>query len=754
MAKETTHGLVRELGLTEALAIGLGTMIGAGIFILSATAAQRAGPAAAFSYALAGLICLPIAMTISEMATGMPQAGGSYHLISRALGPLAGTVVGIGNWLGLIFATGFYLIGFAQYVAYFAPIPTWIMVLVAGGGFIYLNYRGSKVSGRVQNFIVVLLILILGYFVGHGLFNLDPALHRPFAPYGWGAVVANVGLIIVSFTGFEKISTIAEEIKQPGRNLPRAIIGAVLIATLLYVAVLYVATGVLSYDVMAGFQAPLIEAASRFMGTAGIAAVSLAALLATASSANAAIMASSRINFAMGRDEIIPGWFNNIHPQYMTPSRSIMVTGGLAVALALSGQATALAEISSALFMVSYALLSLALLVMRHSKPSWYHPAFRVPLYPWLPALSGVAALAVIGTMDHISQIAGVGLAGLSLAWYAVWGRRRTPVKGELTPWLARERPLEAVIADVAQAREAQRNEILVPLANPATVKSLITLAADLGRGWGEATVTAVKVVPVPLNLPLSVAQKYLEEERGNHQKILQNALRYGAAAGISVRPLLEAAHGIASGISEAAKSRPGTRLILLGWHGAFTLSRVRASVDKAVVQTAPCDVAVLLDKRRRDVRRILVPAGGGPHSRLGLRLAHTLAAGDPTKSVTVLRVLSKAGDVDLPAEESAIQRLIRDELGEAPERVAGRIVRSSSVTEGILGEAKRGYDLLVIGASEEWFLHNWFFGDIPDVVAERAPCSVLLVKKYEPSPVSWLRRVTRRRGNRGDSER
>lgn len=156
-------GLVRELGLMEALAIGLGTMLGAGIFVLSGLAAERAGPAAAISYVVAGLICLPIAMTISELATGMPKAGGSYYFISRALGPLAGSIVGPGNWLGLTFATGFYLIGFGQYVSYFLPVPTRAAVLVAGLFFIYLNYRGAKVSGRIQNIIVSLMIVLLGF---------------------------------------------------------------------------------------------------------------------------------------------------------------------------------------------------------------------------------------------------------------------------------------------------------------------------------------------------------------------------------------------------------------------------------------------------------------------------------------------------------------------------------------------------------------------------------------------------------------
>jgi amino acid transporter/nucleotide-binding universal stress UspA family protein len=736
-----THGLVRELGLAEALAIGLGTMIGAGIFVLSAIAAQRAGPAAALSYVLAGLICLPTAMTVSELATGMPKAGGSYHLISRALGPAAGAVVGPGNWLGLIFATGFYLIGFAQYVAYFVPLPTWATALGAGLFFVLLNYRGTKLSGQVQIIIVVLLVLILFLFVGRGLFNIDSRLHKPFMPYGWGAIIANVGLIIVSFTGFEKISTIAEEIKRPERNLPLAIVGSVITATLLYAAILYVATGILSYQVIADFQAPLVEAANRFMSAVGIVGMSLAALLATASSANAAIMASSRINFAMGRDRILPGWFNAIHSRYLTPYRSVLVTGGLATLLALSGQAAILAEISSALFMVSYALLSLSLIVMRRTQPVWYRPAYRVPLYPWLPLIGGVLALAVIGTMAPASQIAGVAMVGLSLGWYVIWGRRRTPVEGELIPWLERERPYEAVIAAVEQAAEARRHEILVAVANPATSRSLVSLAAALARGNAGTEVAALRVVPVSVSVPLTVAQKHLDEDKADHRQLLIQVARYADEAGVQVQTLVQAAYGIASGIVGVAKSRPDTRLILLGWHGPFTLSRIRTSIDKEVITAAPCDTAVFLDRHLAALRRVLVPVGGGPHARLGLRLARDLAVGDAAQLVA-LKIVPQSEDLDMGAEEAAVQNLIHNELDESTGRVSARVIQSHSVVGGILNEAERGYDLVVIGASEEWFLRNWLFGSIPDVVAERAPCSVLLVRKYEPPPISWARRA------------
>jgi amino acid transporter len=137
--------LVRELGLKEGLAIGLGTMIGAGIFVLSGIAAERVGPAAIISYILTGLICLPIALIVSELATGIPKAGGSYTFITQALGPLAGAVIGPGNWLGLSFATGFYLIAFGEYLSFFIPvIPPLVGAAVVGLFFTFLNYRGAN----------------------------------------------------------------------------------------------------------------------------------------------------------------------------------------------------------------------------------------------------------------------------------------------------------------------------------------------------------------------------------------------------------------------------------------------------------------------------------------------------------------------------------------------------------------------------------------------------------------------------------
>jgi amino acid transporter/nucleotide-binding universal stress UspA family protein len=737
-----THGLVRELGLKEGVAIGLGTMVGAGIFVLSALAAERAGPASAMSYVIAGLICFLVALVISELATGMPRAGGSYTFITQALGPLAGSIVGPGNWLGLTFASGFYLLACGEYLAMIVPVPSWAASVVVGLLFTWLNYRGAKLTGSVQNVVVVVLIAILVLFAGIGLFNVDLTLYRPFAPNGWGAVIGTIGLIIVSFTGFEKISTISEEMKRPERNLPLSIVGSVIIATILYALILVVLTGIFPRAGIAQREAPLVEAAGHIAGPVGTVMMLTAAILATLSSANAAIMASSRINYGMGRDGVLPDWFNYIHPKLNTPSHAIVVTGGLGILLSLTGRAEALAEISSALFMVSYAMLCLSVVVMRSSRPRWYRPAFRAPFYPLLPVVAGLLCLAVILTMAPESRAAGLGLVAASLVWYFVWVRRQARVTGEIGPLWERERPLEGVIEAAEKAARAEGHEILIPLLPGTQTKPLLNLAATLAQADDRRVIVALDVVVVPPQTPLASAEAQLAKRDITPEgSLLARIAKQGADLGVPVRPLRRAAHAEASGVLAVAEARSTVELILLDWRGALSAGRIYGSPDKAILQEARCHVAVLRERHLSEVHRVLVPAGGGPHARLGLRLAAQIARSDEAE-LTILRIAYPSEELDVEAEMRGLRHLAEEVLGPDP-RVQTRVAVHEAIVEGILKEARGGeYDLLVIGASNEWGVKSLLVGAVPDAIADRAPCSVLMVRRYELTGISAIRRV------------
>jgi nucleotide-binding universal stress UspA family protein len=191
----------------------------------------------------------------------------------------------------------------------------------------------------------------------------------------------------------------------------------------------------------------------------------------------------------------------------------------------------------------------------------------------------------------------------------------------------------------------------------------------------------------------------------------------------------------------------------LMGWRGQLATQRVAGSVVKDVVRGAQCDVAVLRDRGMRDIKRAVVPVGGGPHARLALRLAWDIVRAKGG-SLTALRILPEAGVVDMEVEMDVLRQLVEDVLGGIPEEVTFSLKRNDSVVGGILAESTQvadgaGYDLIAIGASEEWFLKNLLFGSIPDQVADGVPCSVLMVRKYEPAPVSWLRRMIKGHNSR-----
>ncbi len=444
---QTETQLERTLGLTAALMIGIGTMIGAGIFVLPGPAAAAAGPAIALSFVVGGVIALFTALTASELATAMPAAGGSYHFINQGLGPAFGAIAGFGNWLGLAFASAFYVIGFGSYLgllleAVVAP-PTLTLGpvvlseaqlggLAAGVIFVAVNYVSTKGTGDLQNVIVIGLLGILAVFGVLGAIEADVSTLRPFTPEGWGAVLPGTALVFVSYLGFVKITTVAGEIKEPERNLPLAIVGSVVVVTVLYAIVMVVVLGVVDRGDIADSETAVADVAGLVFGelfgvaAVGVGLLTLAGLLATASSANASILAASRINYAMGRDRIVSPRLSEVNDRFKTPGRAILLTGAFILLFVLVGDVAILAKSAAVLHLVVYGLLNVALIVFRETDAVGYEPAFEVPLYPWVPIAGAVTSFGLIAFMDPIEIVLAVGFVVVSLLWYFAYVRSRT----------------------------------------------------------------------------------------------------------------------------------------------------------------------------------------------------------------------------------------------------------------------------------------------------------------------------------------
>lgn len=299
---------------------------------------------------------------------------------------------------------------------------------------------------------------------------------------------------------------------------------------------------------------------------------------------------------------------------------------------------------------------------------------------------------------------------------------------------------LSAELMDMTKEASAETalGEILIAVANPVTAKALVDIAVALARGETEVRIAALKIVPFPLSIPLSVAQDHLERGDPERSPTLRKVAKHCAEAQVEVEQLLRAAHGVASGIVAVAEDRPDTGLILLGWPGPRTLAPVSPSVGEQVLREAPCDIALFLNKGLDTIDRILVPVGDSPHDSLALDLAQQIAQDGRTR-LLVLRVIPVDEAIEIEAEKLALREMFQEQLGD---RISLRVQVDDSIPDAIVGEAEKGCDVLVMGAAQESFLPHWLFGAVPDAVAERAPCSVLLVKKHAAAESSWMRRI------------
>ena len=429
--------LERTIDLVGGIAIGVGTMIGAGIFVFPGLAAGRAGPAAALSFALGAVVALLVALPTSELATAMPESGGGYYFISRGMGKSYGAVVGLSMWLGLVFASAFYLVGFGQYAAAILAegglslggtgVASVLAVLV-GVGLTAASVVGTENTTKLQNTIVGLLVGILSLFLVYGGFDAFGFFGRErvpeaVAPFGFLPILTTTAFVFTAYLGFAQVATVAGDIKEPSRNLPRAMVGSVLLVAVFNVATVLVATSAFESTTLATFgETALVEVARSFVGDGGAVTILVAGLLATVSSANASILSSSRALYALSRDALVPERAGKLNRKYNTPHVALALASGPVLSLVVLGRVEVLAEVASFLHLLMYGLMCITLVVLRRRSPDWYDPDYRSPGYPVLPVLGALASFGLLAFMQPLSQAIGLAVmlaAGVWQQFYA-----------------------------------------------------------------------------------------------------------------------------------------------------------------------------------------------------------------------------------------------------------------------------------------------------------------------------------------------
>ncbi|MBU4311693.1 MAG: APC family permease, partial [Candidatus Omnitrophica bacterium] len=301
------HVLKKELGLFGIFCVATGAMISSGLFILPGLAFAKAGPAVLLSYIIAGVLCIPTLLSKAELVTAMPKAGGDYFYIMRGFGPLLGTVAGFSSWFSLSLKAAFALVGMGAYLSLITDIPLNIIAIICCLIFIIINLLGVKEAGRLQVFLVTGLLVILLVYAGWGVKTVKLANFSPFFAKGMGPVFATASFVFISYGGLTKVAAMAEEVENPGKNLPLGMFLSIIVTSIIYMLVIFVTIGVLNPDVLKTTLIPISEGAGVFGGGVLKILISIAAFLAFISTANAGLMTASRYPLGMSRDKLLPG---------------------------------------------------------------------------------------------------------------------------------------------------------------------------------------------------------------------------------------------------------------------------------------------------------------------------------------------------------------------------------------------------------------------------------------------------------------
>ncbi|MDX1567849.1 MAG: amino acid permease, partial [Longimicrobiales bacterium] len=386
---------------------------------------------------------LPAMFSKAELCTAMPRAGGTYYFLDRSLGPMVGTVGGLGTWLALVLKSGFALVGMGAYLTLFLDWPVRPVALGLIGVFTVLNVVGAKETTGFQKILVVTLLAILGFFVVQGLWEvwaLGPnEVHRtqftPFFAFGLEGLVATVGLVFVSYAGLTKVASVAEEVRNPDRDIPLGMFLSLATATALYVVGVYVMVAVLEPGELRQDLTPVATAGEAFLdwlpAPAGLILMVIAAVAAFASTGNAGILSASRYPLAMARDRLVPGGLGKVG-KLGTPVPAILITSSVMAACILLLDVEAIAKLASAFQLVVFQLLCLAVVVMRESGIRGYHPGYRSPLYPWMQIAGIVVPVWLIIEMGWMAVAFTTGVAIVGVVWYWLYARGRTARDGAI----------------------------------------------------------------------------------------------------------------------------------------------------------------------------------------------------------------------------------------------------------------------------------------------------------------------------------
>ncbi len=697
-------------------------MIGSGIFVLPGLAFKIAGPAVVLAFFLAGVVVLPAALSQSEMATAMPEAGGTYLYIDRAMGPLMGTIAGFGVWFSLVFKASFALVGLSAYLEFFVDHPERPVAAVLAVLLIIVNLIGVRQTAGFQAALVSIVLLLLAGFVILGAPNTDPGAFEPFFSEGWKGLFSATAVVFVSYIGVTKVASVAEEVKRPGRNIPLSILISVGIAMLLYPAVVAVMVGVTPAAELAGTETPVLTAATHFMGTAGTYVIAGTAVLALLSMANAGVIASARYPFAMARNALAPAFLARIGGRSGVPVAGITVTGILLIVLVLFVPLIELAKLASAFQLLVFALVNLALIAFREGHLDWYQPKFRSPMYPFVQIFGITASLLLLTQMGLVPLLGAVAFIIAGVVWYRIFGQSRAVKESAARDAFRLREDARLVQTTAAAVAAGGRKFVLVLIrrpTRPSRQHTLFRLAMRLTVAPGGRihviNFDARTRRMIPTDEDLARARKLGIEITTEHYT---DEDRRGMVHAFVER------EGVDLFIADLPQDLRTTRHVTRDLHW--------------LQEHLTCDSAFLRNRAVDDIDRIAVLGTGGPYDPVKIEVADHIARYEDA-SIRFVHLTP----VDAPPGQAASIHAYHEQLGEILTVPWDDRVSPTNDLVDTLTELSRGANLVILGAPSHR-LH--LVADLADRIAEAVDCPALLVhtpKLEKPGPatraVQWL---------------
>jgi len=437
--------LKKELGALDIVVLGIGVIIGAGIFVLTGVAAAtEAGPAIALSFVFAAVVCAFAALCYAEFASMVPVAGSAYTYSYVTLGQLIAFIIGWDLFLEFTVGAAAVAIGWSGQLnatldqIFGVTLPEAITAPPAEGGVVnllgmllvlaltYLLVRGIRISAKANIVMVIVTIAVLLLIIAVGATEVSTSNWDPFFPFGLGGIIGGAALVFFAFIGFDIVATTAEEARDPQRDMPRGILGSLAITTLLYIAVALVMTGMLVYTELntAAPVADAFEAADRPWASGFIFAGALVALTNTVL---ILMLGQSRVTFAMARDRLLPGALARTHPRYGTPSRITILIGVLVAILAGVTPISTAAELVNIGTLFAFMLVSAGVLLLRRSEPERPRP-FRTPGVPLVPILAIILSAVLIVTLEPLTWLRFLVWMIIGLVVYFFYSRKASLV--------------------------------------------------------------------------------------------------------------------------------------------------------------------------------------------------------------------------------------------------------------------------------------------------------------------------------------